>query len=117
MASNNINIEVEEINVSLRHNEGDGITREDSVNQNRINEIITEELKTPKETEIAGEVSNEELSLAQEFGVTKLLGSGRSVSKSPNARDNLSEPPKLNKSRATKESRVHSSPNPCDSPT
>ena len=63
-ASNNISIEDKEINASLRHNEGGGITREDSVNQNRVKEIIIEDLKTPKETEIAGEVSNEELSLA-----------------------------------------------------
>nr|POE94924.1 mdis1-interacting receptor like kinase 2 [Quercus suber] len=111
------NAYIEEINVSLRRNEGDGITREDSVNQNRINEIITEELKIPKKTKIAGEVSNVELSLAQEFGVAKLLGTGRSVSKNPNAHDNLSEPPKLNESRAAKENRVHDSPNPSASTT
>ena len=108
-ARNNVSIEVEEINVSLRCNEGDGIIREDSVNQIQINEIITE---TPKETETASEVSNVELSLAQEFGVTKLLGMGRNVSNNPNARDNLSEPPKLNKPRAAKENRVHGSPTP-----
>ena len=114
MASNNISIEVEEINVLLRCNEGDGINREDSVNQNKINEIITE---TPKETEIAGEVSNVELSLAKEFGAAKLLGTRRNVSKNPKARDNLSEPPKINKSCAAKENRVHGSPNPCASAT
>ena len=53
-----------------------------------------------------------ELSLAQEFRAAKLLGMGRNVSKNPNARDNLSEPPKLNKSCAAKENRVYGSPNP-----
>ena len=42
----------------------DGIIREDSAFQNRVNEIITRELKTPKETKIAVEVDNEELCLA-----------------------------------------------------
>ena len=55
MASNNINIEVEEINVSLRHNEVDGIIREDTTFKNRVNETIIKELKTPKETEIVVE--------------------------------------------------------------
>ena len=58
-----------------------------------------------------------ELSLAQEFRVAKLLGTGRNVSKNPNARDNLSEPPKLNKSCAAKENRVHGSPTSCASAT
>lgn len=62
--SNNISIEVKEINVPLRRNEGDGINREDYVNQNKIKEIIVEKLKTPKETKVVGEVNNEELSLA-----------------------------------------------------
>ena len=68
-------------------------------------------MKTPKETEIAGEVSNEELSLTQEFGAANLLGLGRNVTRCSNACDNFSETPKLNKSRAAKESRVHKSPN------
>ena len=76
--SNNVSIDVEEINASLRCNEEDGIIREDSVNQKRINETITE---TPKETEIIEEVSNVELSLAQEFGAAKLLGTSSNVSK------------------------------------
>ena len=62
--SNNDSSEAEDIIASLRRNEGDGIIREDSAIQNRDKEIITGELKTPKEIEIAGEVSNEELSLA-----------------------------------------------------
>ena len=115
--SNNDSSEAEDIIASLRHNEGDGIIREDSAIQNRDKEIITGELKTPKEIEIAGEVSNEELSLAQEFGVANLLGSGRSMTNNPNACDNLSENPKLNKSRAAKEIRVHKSPNSHASPT
>ena len=122
-ASNNINIEDEQINASLRYNEGDGITREDSISQNRVKEIIIEDLKTPNETKIAGEISNEELSLAQEFGVANLLGLGSSLIRSPsthdnlNACDNLSENPTLKKSHAAKESRVHKSPNSHAAPT
>ena len=115
--SNNDSSEAEDIIASLRRNEGDGIIREDSAIQNRDKEIITGELKTLKETEIAREVSNEELSLAQEFGVANLLGSGRSMKNNPNACDNLSENPKLNKSRAAKEIRVYKSPNSHASPT
>lgn len=114
MASNNVSIEGEEINVSLRRNEGDGIIREDSVNQNRFNEIIIE---TPKETEIAEKMSNVELSLAQEFGAAKLLVMSSNVSKNPKARDNLSEPPTLNKSRAAKENKVQGSSAPRASAT
>ena len=39
------------------------------------------------------------------------------MTRSPSTRDNLSENPTLNKSRAAKESRVHKSPNSCASPT
>nr|POE74860.1 hypothetical protein CFP56_22060 [Quercus suber] len=93
---------------------GDGIIREDSVNQNRFNEIIIE---TPKETEIAEKMSNVELSLAQEFGAAKLLETSSNVSKNPKARDNLSEPPTLNKSRAAKENKVQGSSAPRASAT
>ena len=62
-ASNNDSIEAEDI-ASLRRNEVDGIIREDSAFQNKVNEIITRELKTPKETKIVVEVDDEELCLA-----------------------------------------------------
>lgn len=57
-ASTNDSIEAEEI-VSLRRNEVDGIIREDMAFKNKVNERIIGELKTPKETEIGVEVSNE----------------------------------------------------------
>lgn len=95
----------------------DGIIREDLALQNRDKEIIIGELKTPKETKIAVEVSNEELSLAQEFGAANLLGSGRSMTNNPSARDNLSDKPKLKKSRATNDIKVHKSPTTHATPT
>ena len=58
-----------------------------------------------------------ELSLAQEFGAAKLLGTSSNVSKNPKARDNLSEPPKLNKSRAAKEIKAPDSSTPRASAT
>ena len=53
-ASNDDSIKAEDI-VSLRHNEVDGIIREDTTFKNRVNETIIKELKTPKETEIVVE--------------------------------------------------------------
>nr|POF15877.1 hypothetical protein CFP56_17117 [Quercus suber] len=112
--SNNDGIEADEI-VSLKRNERGGIMREDTTDQNRVNEEIIGELNTPKETEIEEVVCNEELSLAKEFGAAKLLGSGRKANKTPNphdisnpsARDNLSGTPSLKLSRDTDGNRVH----------
>ena len=112
--SNNDGIEADEI-ISLKRNEGGGIMREDTADQNRVNEEIIRELNTPKETEIEEVVCNEELSLAKEFGAAKLWGSGRKANKNPNpcdisnpsARDNLSGTPSLKLSRDTDGIKVH----------
>ena len=103
----------------------DGFIREDTAFQNRVNERIIRELKNPKETKIGVEVSNEELSLAQEFRVAKLLGSGRNATKNPiprdnlshSRRDNLSGKSSLNKLRDNEGIRVHKSKTPCASRT
>ena len=84
--SNNDGIEADEI-VSLKRNEGGGIMREDTADQNRVNAEIIGELNTPKETEIEEVACDEELSLAKEFGAAKLLGSGRKANKNPTPRD------------------------------
>ena len=89
--------------------------REDTADQNRVNEEIIGELNAPKETEIEEVACNEELSLAKEFGAAKLLGSGRKANKNPNpcdisnpsARDNLSGTPSLKLSCDTDGIRVH----------
>lgn len=119
MASTNDSIEADEI-VSLKRNKGDGVMREDTVFQKKVNERIIGEIKTPKETEIDVEACNEELSLAKEFGPAKLLGSGRSANKNPIpcdksrpiAHDNLSGKSSLNKSRDIDGSRVHKQQTP-----
>ena len=96
---------------------------EDTVNQKGIKEKIIEDLKTPQETEFAGEGNNEELSLAQEFWAANMLGTGRSLTRSPSAcenlsaRDNLSENPTLKQSRAAQEVRIHNTPTSCASST
>ena len=54
--STNDSIEVEEI-MSLKRNEGEGIIREDTSVQNRVNEGIIGELNTSKETEIKVELN------------------------------------------------------------
>ena len=116
-ASINVSLEDEEVIGSLRSNEGDGINMGDTVNQEGIKEKIIEDLKTPKETEFADEGNKEELSLAQEFGAASMLGTGRSLARSPNAcenlsaRDNLSVNPTLKQSRAAQEVRIHNTPN------
>ena len=76
--------------MSLKRNEGEGIIREDTGVQNRVNEGIIGELNTSKETEIEVEACNEELSLAKEFGAAKLLGSGRNANKNLTPRNNSS---------------------------
>ena len=93
-------IEVEDI-ASLMRNEVDEIIRKDTTFKNKVNEAITAELKVPNETEIALDANKEELCLAKEFGVAKLLGSGKSTTNNPSACDNLRDKSKLNKSRAT----------------
>jgi len=118
-ASINDSIEAKEI-ISLRLNEVDGFIREDMAFQNRVNERIIRELKTPKEIKIGVEVSNKELSLAQEFGVAKLLGLGRNATKNPipcdnlshSACDNLTGKSSLNKSHDNEGIRVHKSKTP-----
>ena len=110
--------------MSLKCNEGEGIIREDTGVQNRVNEGIIGELNTSKETEIEVEACNEELSLAKEFGAAKLLGSERNANKnltprdnsSPITHDNLSGTSSL-KSRDTNGNRVHKQKSPCASCT
>ena len=119
MASINDSIEAEEI-MSLKRNEGEGIIREDTVVQNKVNERIIGELNTPKEIEIEVEVCNEELSLAKEFRVAKLLGLRRNANKNPTPRDNsspiahdnLSGTSSLKMSRDTDGNRVHKQKSP-----
>ena len=48
------------------------------------------ELNKNKVTVSDVEANNEEVCLAKEFGVAKLLGSGKSATKNPTSRDNLS---------------------------
>ena len=112
--SNNDGIEADEI-ISLKRNEGGGIMREDTADQNRVNEEIIGELNTPKETEIEEVACNKELSLAKEFRAAKLLGSSRKANKNPtsrdisnpSARDNLNDTPSLKSSRDMDGNRVH----------
>ena len=119
-ASTNDSIEADDI-VSLKRDKGVGIMREDTVIQNRINEEVIEELKTPKETKIEVDACNEELSLAKQFGAAKFLGSERKVSKNPTphdnpsliARDNLSGTSSLKLPRDKEGNRDHKQKPPC----
>nr|POE50297.1 hypothetical protein CFP56_48005 [Quercus suber] len=80
--------------------------REDTVVEGIPNGTITEEIKFPSEIETLLESNNEEIRLAQLFGVAKIVGSGLTASKIPKARDKLSGKTQLNKSRATTEVRA-----------
>ena len=91
---------------SLMRNKMNGNRKEDlglkaKVNEeimeesNKINEFISDleimvELNKNKVTVSDVEANNEEVCLAKEFGVAKLLGSGKSATKNPTSRDNLS---------------------------
>ena len=91
---------------SLTRNKMNGNRKEDSglkakVNEeimeesNKINEFISDleimvELNKNKVTVSDVEANNEEVCLAKEFGVAKLLGSGKSATKNPTSLDNLS---------------------------
>nr|POF06038.1 hypothetical protein CFP56_47749 [Quercus suber] len=80
--------------------------REDTVVKGTPNGTITKEIKFPSEIETLLESNNEEICLAQLFGVAKIVGSGLIASKIPKARDKLSGKTQLNKSRATTEVRA-----------
>ena len=57
------------------------------------------------------EANNEEVCLAKEFAATKLLGSGKSATKNPTSRDNLSHLSQLKKSHdSLQASSLHSNP-------
>ena len=122
--SNTDDIEADET-ISLKRNEGGGIMREDTADQNRVNAEIIGELNTPKEIEIKEVACNEELSLAKEFGVGKLLGSGRKANKNPtsrdisnpSARDKLSGTPSLRLSHDMDGNRVHKQKASCSART
>ena len=91
---------------SLMRNKMNGNRKEDSGLKAKVNEEIMEESKKINEfisdleimvelnknkvTVSDVEANNEEVCLAKEFGVAKLLGLGKSATKNPTSRDNLS---------------------------
>nr|POE96276.1 hypothetical protein CFP56_74527 [Quercus suber] len=93
-------------NSSLNRNDGEGVIREDTVDNRNPNGTMTKEIKFPSETETPLEANNDEICLAQLFGAAKIVGSGLTAPKNPKARDKLSGKPQPNKSRATTKDRA-----------
>ena len=93
-------------NSSLNRNDGEGVIREDTVDNGTPNGTITGEIKFPSETKTHLEANNDEICLAQLFGVAKIVGSSLTASQNPKARDKLSGKTQLNKSCSTTEDRA-----------
>nr|POE95927.1 hypothetical protein CFP56_55518 [Quercus suber] len=108
----------DEINSSLLHNKGVVNNKDDTVVNDRLNEENTGEVndrmneentravKTPNLSEADVEATNEELSLAKEFGAATIQGQGKKSTRNPSSRATLSHSPKLKNARDNQDARA-----------